>query len=264
MSELPADQEVLQASVEALAGVGATVRVDGLTSGGLPPAALIQQIRIRQNSYDAEFHDPSPSFVEIITSGKPMPWHGMIGTTGRLGALRARNAFNPDAPAAQQEGLNANVVGNIANRASVTFWGNYGNGREDQPLVAQLPTGDARGLVKNPYSFGFATVRIGLDGWHHQNVRIESDYQRNANANAGAGGFNLPERGYDRDQTTVRLRGFWTAPLANGGSQTLRVQLQRYADTSRPETTSPAVVVLNAFATGGRSSKGRASPPSSN
>jgi hypothetical protein len=44
-----ADEQILQATIDALAGVGSIVRVDGLSSGGLPPAATNQHIRIRHN-----------------------------------------------------------------------------------------------------------------------------------------------------------------------------------------------------------------------
>ena len=38
LPDLPPDPDVLQSTIDALGGVGATLRVDGLTSGGLPPA----------------------------------------------------------------------------------------------------------------------------------------------------------------------------------------------------------------------------------
>src|SRR5580704_10589858 len=106
-----ADDQILQDTIDALAGIGSVVRVDGLSSGGLPPAATIQQIRIRQNSFDAEFHEATPAFVEIITNGKPTPWNGNLTTYARPESIQARNAFNPDAPAAQAGGVNFSGTG---------------------------------------------------------------------------------------------------------------------------------------------------------
>jgi hypothetical protein len=250
------DPTILQSTIDALAGAGSTVRVDGLASGGLPPTSTIQQIRIRQNAFDAEFHEASPAFVEIITSGKPMPWQANVSTFGRFGPLQARNAFNPDAPAARQAGLNVNANGNLANRASVVFFGNYNAMEEDTPLFAQMPAGPVRGLVSNPSQFSFTTLRVGLDNWHRQNIRVESDYQDQRNLDLGAGGFNLADRGWDRDQTTVRLRGFWTKTFGKGGSQVLRTQFQRQIETDSPKSQAPAVVVLNAFSSGGAQLQG--------
>jgi hypothetical protein len=251
LPELPPDPDVLQATIDALGGPGAAVRVDGLTSGGLPTASTIQQIRIRQNSYDAEFHDATPAFVVIITSSKPVPWQRAVSLYDRAETLQARNAFNPDAPSAQSEGLYVNVNGNLANRASVVFFGNYNGTKEDQPLVAQAPTGVIRGLVNNPSRFTFSTLRVGLDNWHKQNLRVESDYQDQSTTNAGAGGFNLPERSYDREVRTVRVRGFWTEPFRGAANQVLRVQVQHTQETDTPRSTAPAVIVLNAFSSGG-------------
>ena len=247
-----ADDQILQNTIDALAGVGSVVRVDGLSSGGLPPAATIQQIRIRQNSFDAEYHEATPAFVEIITNSKPQPWQVNFTTWDRPQMAQARNAFAvDDAPAAQRGGFNFNGSGNLKNRASVVFFGNLNSGKEDQPIYAQTLSGPVRGLVDNSNRYRYGTLRIGLDKWRNNDLRFESDYQEFRNLNVGAGGFNLAERGFDRDQTQVRLRGFWTKPLRKGGSQIFRVQAQRRSETDTPASTAPAVVVLNAFSSGG-------------
>ena len=136
-----ADDQILQNTIDALAGIGSVVRVDGLSSGGLPPAATIQQIRIRQNSFDAEYHEATPAFVEIITNAKPQPWQVSFTTWNRPESAQARNAFAVGEPASQRGGANFNGTGNINNRASVNFFGNINSGKEDQPLYAQTPAG---------------------------------------------------------------------------------------------------------------------------
>ena len=252
-----ADDTILQNTIDALAGVGSVVRVDGLSSGGLPPAATIQAIRIRQNSFDAEYHEATAAFVEIITNAKPQPWQVNFTTWDRPQAAQARNAFAvDDAPAAQRGGVNFNGTGNIANRASVNFFGNMNSGKEDQPIYAQTPSGPVRGLVDNSNRYRYGTLRIGLDKWRGSDFRLESDYQEFRNLNVGAGGFNLAERGFEREQTQVRLRGFWTKPLRKGGSQIFRVQTQRRSETDTPTSTAPAIVVLNAFSSGGAQYQG--------
>src|SRR5215813_4546781 len=250
------DDQILQNTIDALAGIGNVVRVDGLQSGGLPPASTIQQIRIRQNSFDAEYHEATPAFVEIITNSKPQPWQLTVTTWDRPQSAQARNAFSVDVPAAERGGLNFNGTGNISNRASVNFFGNYNEGREDQPLYAQTTTGAVRGFVDNSNRYAYGTLRIGLDNWRHNDLRLESDYLENRNLNVGAGGFNLPERGFTRDQNLLRLRGFWTKAVRKGGSQILRVQMQRRSETDTPESTAQAIVVLNAFSAGGAQYQG--------
>ncbi len=250
------DDQILQNTIDALAGIGNVVRVDGLQSGGLPPASTIQQIRIRQNSFDAEYHEATPAWVEIITNAKPQPWQVSFTTWDRPQSAQARNAFSVDVPAAQRGGLNFYGTGNINNRASINFFGNYNEGREDQPIYAQTPSGALRGLVDNANRYEYGTVRIGLDNWRHNDLRFESDYQEFRNLNVGAGGFNLPERGYTREQNLVRARGFWTKALRKGGSQIFRVQLQRRSETDTPSSTAQAIVVLNAFSSGGAQYQG--------
>jgi hypothetical protein len=250
------DDQILQNTIDALAGIGNVVRVDGLQSGGLPPASTIQQIRIRQNSFDAEYHEATPSYVEIITNSKPQPWQMTVTTWDRPQSAQARNAFSVDVPAAERGGLNFNGTGNIGNRASVNFFGNYNEGKEDQPIYAQTPSGALRGLVDNSNRYEYGTLRIGLDNWRHNDLRVESDYQAFRNLNVGAGGFNLPERGFTREQDVFRLRGFWTRQVRKGGSQIFRVQMQRRSETDTPTSTAQAIVVLNAFSSGGAQYQG--------
>jgi hypothetical protein len=251
-----ADDQILQNTIDALAGIGSIVRVDGLSSGGLPPAATIQQIRIRQNSFDAEYHEATPAFVEIITNAKPQPWQVSFTTWDRPESAQAHNAFAVGDPASQRGGANFSGTGNIRNRASINFFGNYNKGKEDQPIYAQTPAGAVRGLVDNSNRYEYATVRIGLDNWRRNDFRVESDYQEFRNLNVGAGGFNLPERGFTRDQTIVRARAFWTKPLRKGGTQIVRVQMQRRSETDMPESTAQATIVLNAFSSGGAQYQG--------
>ena len=252
-----ADDQILANTIDAIAGIGNVVRVDGLQSGGLPPAATIQQIRIRQNSFDAEYHEATPAFVEIITNSKPQPWQITFTTWDRPQSAQARNAFSVDVPAAERGGANFNGTGNINNRASVSFFGNYNEGREDAPLYAQMPSGAVRGFVDNGNRYEYGTLRIGLDNWRRNDLRFESDYQEFRNENVGAGGFNLPERGFTREQKVLRARAFWTRPLSKGGSNIFRVQTQYRNETDTPESNAQAIVVLNAFSSGGAQYQGQ-------
>ncbi len=229
-----ADDQILQNTIDALAGVGSVVRVDGLSSGGLPPAATIQQIRILLISFDAEYHEATPAFVEIITNAKPQPWQVSFTTWNRPESAQARNAFAVGDPESQRGGANFSGTGNINNRASVNFFGNVNSGKEDQALFAQTPSGPVRGLVDNSNHYQYGTLRVGLDNWRRNDLRFESDYQNFRTLNVGAGGFNLAERGFTRDQTIVRARGFWTKPLGKGGSQVLRVQYQHRFESDTP------------------------------
>ena len=107
-----ADDQILRNTIDAVVGIGTIVRVDGLPLGGLPPAATIQQIRIRLNSFDAEYHDATPALVETITNSKSQPWQVSFTTWDRPQAAPARNAFAvDDAPATRRGGVNINGTG---------------------------------------------------------------------------------------------------------------------------------------------------------
>jgi len=78
---------------------GIVVMVDGLPSSGVAvPASAIQEVRINQNPYSAEFARPGQGRIEIITKSGSSKYHGSFNFRLRDYQLDARNAFAEERP----------------------------------------------------------------------------------------------------------------------------------------------------------------------
>src|SRR5258706_1527061 len=91
------DNDVVKAVTEMLgpASGGAVVTVDGMAVSDVGvPASAIQEVRINQNPYSAEYSAPGKNRIEIITKNGSSHYHGSLDTSFRDYRLDARNAFS--------------------------------------------------------------------------------------------------------------------------------------------------------------------------
>ena len=68
---------------------------------GVSPSA-IQQIKINQDPYPAEFQRPGRGRIEVVTKAGSEAYHGSADFTFRDARLNARDAFAPTLPAEQR------------------------------------------------------------------------------------------------------------------------------------------------------------------
>src|SRR5689334_7867752 len=81
LDALSDDPAELEAQLRALAGAaagpaGGQIYIDGFTGGKLPPKSAIQEIRVNQNPYSAEYDAPGSARIEIITKAGGRSFHG--------------------------------------------------------------------------------------------------------------------------------------------------------------------------------------------
>jgi hypothetical protein len=82
---------------------GATVIVDGVPQRKAEiPAALVQEIRVNQDPYSAEFRRPGSGRIEITTKGAAKEYHGEVTYLFRDAAINARNALAARKPDEQR------------------------------------------------------------------------------------------------------------------------------------------------------------------
>jgi outer membrane receptor for ferrienterochelin and colicin len=168
---LPDNEDDLRDFLQALAGPaaggatggqgGAEILVDGFTGGRLPPREAIQQIRINNSPFSAEFQNPGFGRIEIITKPGLGEWRGGGGFGYRNSALDARNAFALEKPDFSMRRFNFNIGGPIIRKKMSFFL--YGDRNRtsgfnttnahtlEGPVVQNVPT-SAEG-----YSLGVRT-----------------------------------------------------------------------------------------------------------
>lgn len=253
IADLPDDPEEMASALKRIAGPGANISVDGFAGGRLPPKSQIRQIRFRYNVFAAEYHALGFVGIEINTKPGIANLHGTFAFSFLDEALNARQAFLPKRTAEQTRHLDAALdIPIYKNRTSLFLFADGGLSYDIQTIVATLPAGiNLRDSVLRPNRNLYTSLRAihALTKTHTLTIQFERDGS-NAN-NLGVGGFNLPERAYSLRNDGTQLRIADSGPFGNKLFNELRLQINWRQSTTQSTVNTPAIVVLNAFSSGG-------------
>jgi carboxypeptidase family protein len=258
IAELPDDPDDLEEVLMEMAGPGATIRVNGFRGGRLPPKSQIRQIRFRTNSYSADTHEAGGVGIEIITKPGATEWRGRTNFGFRDESLNARNYFAPRLGPEQYRRVNFSADGPLVkNKTSVAITIDGNDNYDSQTIVAAVPGGiDLRAQVRRPFTALNGGVRVDQAIGSKQTLSLDFSSQTSSRDNLGVGNFDLPSRAYTRDQRDTQFRVSLNGLIAPKVAHELKAQ---YLDT-RARTTSasddPAIVVIDAFSTGGAGQNG--------
>jgi hypothetical protein len=250
------DNDVVGAVIEMLGpgSGGAVVTVDGMTVSDVGiPASAIQEVRINQNPYSAEYSVPGKNRIEIITKNGSSDFHGSLDASFRDYRLDARNAFADTRPPEHLSLFDGYFSGPLGNSKKTTFQISASQKQDDQQAIvyAQLPTGTFSQNFPNPQRSTYVLVGINRELGKGNNLAIRYSYFNWSDDGNGVGGVNLPEAASDessrRHYLSVSDRAAITPNLLN--------EFSVRATTSDSITRSalqgqPRIVVLDAFVGG--------------
>jgi outer membrane receptor protein involved in Fe transport len=239
---------------------GPTVIVDGLERPRKKvPASQIQEVRINQNPYSAEFSRPGRGRIEVITKPGEPEYHGEFNFIFRDYHLDARNAFATERPTEQRRIYDGNLTGPVGSGKKTTFL--FAVNREEEDLqaivFARTPTGVVAGNVANPNRDTELSLRINHQVDKKTMLSIRYEFTFDSTRNGGVGGFNLPEVATDstgrEHQLFLTHRRIISPHLINE----LTLRCGRDGGLVRGARAGiPRIVVLDAF-TGGASQTDR-------
>ncbi len=254
IEELPEDPEELAEVLTQMAGAaGAVFQVNGFRGGRLPSRDEIRQIRFRTNSFSADNHDAGRTQIEIITRPNVVEWNGNASLNYRGDEMNARNAFATSETPEQNRQFNMGLRGPIV-KGKTSLRLNV-DGRRDQQsdtITALDENGNPMGdVVFRPSEQ--TNVTVGLEHALTGNQTLRLEYRRgdSATENLGVGGFNLPERAYDRSSGNHQVRAQVQGLIGRTTLNELRLQFTQQNSTSLSASNAPAVIVLDAFSEGG-------------
>ena len=121
------DQDVVGAMTRfldstAIGTGGATILVDGVEVNALAvSASAVQQIKINQDPYAAEFMRPGRGRIEIVTRPGGRDYAGTFNVRFRDAALYARNAFAATKPPQRRRILEGTLSGPLAGSKATSF-----------------------------------------------------------------------------------------------------------------------------------------------
>jgi len=233
---------------------GVDLVVDGLEANGLKVgASAIQEIKINQDPYSAEYSRPGRGRIEVITKPAPPEYHGNFNVVFRDHHLDARNTFAATKAPEQRRGLEAFLAGPLLGSKTTSFTISATWQDDDlQSVVTALgPSGAIRQNVPTPQRNVDITGRLTRQPNQRTTYSVAYSYEDRQARNRGVGGITLPEAGSNyrmrEDEIILNHRTTLTSRLVNQ----FRLLLGRYSAPTTSLEPGPKIVVADAFVSGG-------------
>lgn len=245
----------LDASSETSGGM--TLVVDGIEmkSVGVSPSA-IQEVRINNDPYAAEFNRPGRGRIEVITKPGSQQYHGEFNFLARNAVFNARNYFALTREPENRllfEGHFTGPVGH-AKRTNFIASGEYGRRDTYSTVNAIGINGAINQNVPTPHRNSQASLRVTHDFSPTHRLQVGYNFEYGTDWNSGVGGLVLPEAG-SNDQSREDDLIFNDRILigANVVNQLL-VTMEKDEDVMQSTTKAQSVHVNGAFTGGGAQS----------
>jgi hypothetical protein len=194
----------LDDSAEATGGSG--LIVDGVEANrATVSASAVQEVRINQDPYSAQYYWPGRGQMEIITKSAADHYHGQFNFLFRDSRLNAQNALAPVKPAEQRRVYEGHVTGPIFFAPKSSFLASFNRAEEDVDAVvfANLaatpanPSGFFQANVPAPTRDTEFSARAAHQFSDRHSAYAEYSYEDWTGQNQGVGGQSLAQVGYN-------------------------------------------------------------------
>ncbi len=252
IDELPDDPEEMERVLKEMAGPGAIMRVNGFRGGKLPPKDQIAQIRFHRNMFAADSHEPGMVSVDIVTKPGLEHWRGSTNLGLRNDALNARNAFAPAKGEERNERVGVSLNGPLWKKhTSLAMSVDGVDAFDSRTIVAALPSGYFANTVRKPTDTLNVSTRVEHALTKAQQLRLEMQRNHVFNDNLGVGDFDLTERAFHQTRNESLVRASLAGSIRKSLFNDFRFQFRNVDTAFGALTQAPAVLVLNAFNSGG-------------
>ena len=236
---------------------GLTLIVDGveMKSAGVS-ASAIQEVRINNDPYSAEFSRPGRGLIEIITKPGTPDFHGEANLILRNAIFNAKNYFAPARPPEDRRIYEGHLSGPVGRGRHTNFItsGSYRQQNTAAVVNAITPTGPVIENVLTPRRTGEASMRVTHDFSPNHRLSVGYNVELDSSRNAGAGGLVLPEAASNNssreDDAIFNDRIIVTPNLINQ----LQITLEKDEDVNQAVTNAQSIQVNGAFIGGGAQS----------
>jgi hypothetical protein len=247
----------LDANVTGTGGTG--LMVDGVEANrATVSASAVQEIRINQDPYSAQYYYPGRGQMEIITKSAADHYHGQFNFLFRNSALNAQNALAPSKPFEQRQTYEGSVTGPIPHARKSSFLGSFNRVIYDQDSVVSanlVPTAaDASGAFEANVPAPARNTEFSARAAHQFGERhsgyVQYSYQDWTAQNQGVGGQTLSSAGYNNqyreDDVVAHLDSTVSATMLNQATIVGERDFNRNSNVAE----APAVNVSGDFVSG--------------
>ncbi|MGA2809136.1 MAG: TonB-dependent receptor [Terracidiphilus sp.] len=187
---------------------GSGLLVDGVEANrATVSASAVQEIRINQDPYSAQYYWPGRGQMEIVTKSAADHYHGQFNFLFRDSAMNAQNALAPSKPFEQRQNYEGSITGPIPHLNKSSFLGSFNRVVYDQdsvvsatvaPTVAN-PTGAYQANVSAPQRDTEFSTRAAHQFGDKHSAYVQYSYQDWTGQNQGVGGQTLATAGYNNE-----------------------------------------------------------------
>ena len=275
LDALPDDPDDLAAALQALAGPsagpnGGQIFVDGFTGGRLPPRASIREIRINSNPFSAEYDRLGFGRIEILTRPGTDRFRGQASLNFNDESLNARNPFSTTTtrPPLQTRQYGGNFGGPLSKKKASFFVDFDKRDVDDEALVVGQVLDANNNIVDfndtAPVPSRRTSFSPRIDYQINPNHTLVGRYTYTKNTRVtGVGGFSLPSRAYDTENSEQTFQLTETAIINKTIVNETRFQFEHSKNAQFADNSIPTLEVQDAF-TGGGSQVGQSHTDTNN
>src|SRR5882757_9386677 len=231
-----------------------TLIVDGveMKSTGVS-ASAIQEVRINNDPYSAEFNRPGRGRIEIITKPGSPNFHGEVNFIFRDAIFNAKNYFSPVRPPEARRIYEGHLSGPIGHGGHTSFITSASYRQQDTAAVVNAigPNGVINENVLTPNRNSQYSLRVTHDFSPNHRLSVGYNFENSTSTNAGVGGITLAEAGYNlnsrEDDAIFNDRIIITPNLINQ----LQITFEKDEDVTQSVSNAPSIQVSGSFIGGG-------------
>lgn len=260
IQNLPDDPQELEKFLkrlgESVAGEELPISVNGVQGAKVPPKQAIQQIRINQNVFSAQYESPFGGGIEIFTRANVDKYRGYVGFNFADSRFNAADPFLGRRLPYQARNYFFNLSGPLGKKANFFVYGSHNE--SDSSAVINAVTLNSN-LQPVEFKQSFATPNrsdsmystINADPTKKHKLYLSYNFSTNRGKGQNVGGFSLPSRANDNNSQNHYLQ-FSDTYLANENIvNQSRFLASYFTNKSFGGSNEVALNVLDAFFGGG-------------
>ncbi len=187
---------------------GSGLMVDGVEANrATVSASAVQEVRINQDPYSAQYYWPGRGQMEIITKSAADKYHGQFNFLFRDSALNAQNALAPSKPYEQRRVYEGSFTGPIFFAKKSSFLASFNRAEEDLNSVVYAtvvptpdnPDGIYQANVPSPTRDTEFSLRAAHQFGDKYSAYAQYSYEEWTGQNQGVGGQTLQSGGYNSE-----------------------------------------------------------------